>query len=1210
MKIFGFNLNFVDFISINLPSLSDYTYKFLVDTQADISVLKYNSDLKSIKIDKFNTVSIKGVTDGVTSSLGSIITTININNFESPQEFHIVDKQFPIPVHGILGRDFLKSHQCNIDYDSMTISIPNGYNYISIPILEGPENGLITVPARSEVIRKLFFDINEPHVVLNDEISTNIHVASTIINKNSSYIRILNTSDTTQTFPKNSIKLQPLNDFNIITSQNSNSTELRSNEIRKILEKTHSENINRDLFTLCTEFHDIFHLENDKLTCNNFYKQELNITANESTYIKNYRLPFMQKKEIESQVQQLIKNDLIEPTVSNFNSPLILVPKKSNDGTKKYRLCIDYRSVNRILIPDKHPLPRLEDILDNLGNAKFFSVIDLQSGFHQIPLEEKSRHVTAFSTDMGAFQWKVLPFGLNIAPNSFSRMMSIAFTGLSPSTCFLYMDDIIVVGRSEKHHLTNLRKVFESCRTANLKLNPSKCQFFKHEVTYLGHKCTQNGIIPDNAKLEAIKNYPKPHDANSTKRFVAFANFYRRFIRDFANLTQPLNALSRKNSKFIWTENCDKSFESLKLKLSNPPVLAYPDFTREFIVTVDASKLACGAVLSQLHNDSEHPIYYASKNFTKGEQNKATIEQELIAIHWAVKKFRPYLYGTKFTIRSDHKPLVFLFSLKDPSSRLTRIRLDLEEYNFQIIHIKGKENTVADALSRITIDDIKLLSSDYKPILTITTRSMTKKSSSNSASTNTNIKIDEPRVFEAINNNDYIGIPVLNCNFNDRKDPPVIKFYCHQIDVQKRSLDFEICIVKGKFSAGKFLSVLQSAANNVDFKRIAIYDNNLIFKWFTLNNLKDLGSEILNNLQIIVLKEPTEVTDIKMRSALIKFHHDDPIHGGHVGQKRLYNKLKHAYKWKNMKRDISIFIKNCHKCQVNKSALKTKEKMIITMTPQKSFQKIVIDTIGPLPKSHYGNQYIVTIMCDLSKYLISCAVPSKEAKIIAEALFHNLYLVYGPFMELLSDCGTEYLNKILAELLQLLNIQQTHSTAYHHQTVGTVERNHRVFNEYLRSFVQDVNDWECYLRYFTFCYNTTPHTSFDMRYSPFEIVFGKSCDLPHQLTSAKIDPVYNIDSYANEIKYKMQFTNKRVKELLEKAKHNQKYFYDKTAKPLQLHVNDKVLLIDHTRHKLNSIFKGPYIVLELSDNNNVKILDINSNKIITTHKDNLRKYVN
>lgn len=273
------------------------------------------------------------------------------------------------------------------------------------------------------------------------------------------------------------------------------------------------------------------------LTVNNFYTQKLNLTDHNSVYVKNYRLPYAQRSEIDSQVDGMLKAGVIERSKSCYNSSVVLVPKKSVNGDKRWRLCVDFRQVNKRLKPDKFPLPRIDDNLDNLGRAKFFTVLDLFSGFHQVPLDSSSRDVTSFTTEKGNFRFKVLPFGLSVAPNSFSRMMSLAFSGFGPSQAFLYLDDIIVVGASEAHHLRNLRDVFETCRATNLKLNLEKCDFMKRKVTYLGHKCSDEGILPDSSKFQLVRDYPRPQDKDGVKRFVAFCNYYRKFIPLFADMS-------------------------------------------------------------------------------------------------------------------------------------------------------------------------------------------------------------------------------------------------------------------------------------------------------------------------------------------------------------------------------------------------------------------------------------------------------------------------------------------------------------------------------------------------------------------------------------------------------------------------------------------------------------------------------------------------
>lgn len=392
---------------------------------------------------------------------------------------------------------------------------------------------------------------------------------------------------------------QKLSNYNIYYFDSINNSRNRQGKLNEIITNNSPKYIHKDLTNLCTKYSEIFAMESDTLTQNNFYSQKLRLTDNIPVYTKNYRTPITQKDEINKHVQELIDNELIEPSVSPYNSPVLLVPKKSNDNNKKWRMVIDYRQLNRKLIADKYPLPRIDEILDGLGNAKYFSILDLYSGFHQIKLEGSSREYTAFTTDQGTFQWKVLPFGLNIAPNSFCRMMALAFSGVTPQRAFMYMDDIIVIGSSERNHLQNLGKMFDICERYNLKLNPNKCSFFRAEVNFLGHKCTPDGVFPDNAKIQAIQNFPKPHDKDSVKRFAALTNYYRKFIQNYSLIVQPLNKLTRKRVPFEWSRECEGAFQELKSKLTKQPILKYPDFAKPFCVTVDASKSACGAVLSQ-----------------------------------------------------------------------------------------------------------------------------------------------------------------------------------------------------------------------------------------------------------------------------------------------------------------------------------------------------------------------------------------------------------------------------------------------------------------------------------------------------------------------------------------------------------------------------------------------------------------------------------
>lgn len=1206
-----FDLDFNDFINIPCNAASG-NCTFLVDTQADISIFKENSIYNNINVNSLRTINIKGITSDTISTIGTALIELNIGDRIIGHEFHIVPDTFNINTDGIIGKDFLLMYQCSINYSDMTFSINTSDCHTILKISEGPDDESLIVPARSEVIRKFAINASEDCLIDNQEVAPGVFLARTIVNPKEAFIRVLNLNEEPQRINKNIHGFEPLSLFDCYIANEIPKTNSREERLEEKIGNAIPEQHRHKLMPILKMYSDIFALPEDRMTVNNFYQQKLRISDTNPIYIKNYRTPHSQKSEIKSQVDRLIKNDLIEPSVSNFNSPIILVPKKSTNGTPKWRMCIDYRGVNRKLIADKFPLPRIDEVLDGLGRAKYFSVIDLYNGFHQVPLEESSRDITAFSTEQGSFRWKVLPFGLNVSPNSFSRMMQIAFSGLCASRLFLYMDDIIVPGKSEKEHIENLEETFKICRLRNLKINPDKCQFFRTEVLYLGHICTANGIRPDPSKFKTIKDYPRPHDSDAVRRFVAMANYYRKFIPEFSITSIPLNSLTRKNTPFEWNSDCENAFVKLKNQLASPTTLAFPDFTQEFTLTVDASLLGCGAVLSQ----EGRPIAFASKSFSRADRNKSTIEQELIAVHWSIGHFRPYLYGKHFIVLSDHKPLVHLYSLKETTPKLTRLRLDLAEYNFSIEHIPGKTNVVADALSRIHIEDIKAIGDkkrDYEleQSIKITTRSMTNKKINQNTSTNEqNLErtIREPNIMHATTNMNMKGIPILHTNVVENALGLTLTSSVHHKFMSQRYIfAFDTPIIQDIQFPQLFLSQLGKLAGERNIKQIKMFTNEDIFRICAINTLKTLGNQILQDLQLILLEPIEKINEISERKRLIALYHDDPIFGGHPGTKRLLAKLKRHYTWKGMFNDVKQHVTSCRECQLSKPNAKIIEPMVITETPQKPFDIVIVDTIGPMARSANGNTYAITMMCDLTKYLVTAPIPNKEAKTVAKAIFEKVVLIYGPMKTLLSDQGSEFVNSVMRELCDMLKIKQKTSTAYHHQTVGSVERNHRVFNEYFRTYIKSLAEWEEYLAYFNFCYNTSYHSSLDHKYTPFELVFARELNIPNIILNNGVDPLYNIDDYAKEAKYRLQVTNAMAKELLEKSKCRAKRAYDTKINPLELKINDRVKLINENRHKHDHMYKGPFIVIGI-ESPNVTIIDPTTNKTKITHKNNVRKY--
>ena len=362
------------------------------------------------------------------------------------------------------------------------------------------------------------------------------------------------------------------------------------------------------------------------------------------------RMPFTVRQEVAKQLKSMQQNRVVQPSHSPWSSPVVMVRKK--DGS--HRFCVDYRGLNAVTKADTFPLPRINDLLDQLGRARYFSTLNLASGFWQIRMEPLAQEKTAFVTPHGLFEFRVMPFGLTNAPAVFQRLMQQVLAGLNPEDGNEFVtaciDDILVFSPTLREHLEHLQKVIDRLREASLKLNPKKCKFVREEVVYLGHVITAGGLKPNPRLTDTVQKFPEPQNLQDVRRFLGMSSYYRRFIPNFAKVAQPLHQLTAKNVPFNWTAECEAAFLSLKTRLVTPPVLAYPSFTKDFTLETDASIQGLGAVLSQVQEDGKlHPVAYASRALNPSEKNYGVTELETLAVVWAVTHFHSYLYGNKVT---------------------------------------------------------------------------------------------------------------------------------------------------------------------------------------------------------------------------------------------------------------------------------------------------------------------------------------------------------------------------------------------------------------------------------------------------------------------------------------------------------------------------------------------------------------------------------
>jgi hypothetical protein len=394
----------------------------------------------------------------------------------------------------------------------------------------------------------------------------------------------------------------------------------------------------------------------------------------------------------------MLENDIIERCYSDWSSPCILVPKP--DGS--YRFCTDFRKVNQVTKTDTYPIPRIDDCIDKIGQAKFVSKFDLLKGYWGVPLTERAREMSAFCTPQGLFRYKVMPFGMKNAPATFQRMVNQITSDIPGCEC--YIDDLIVYSQTWDEHVQQIQLLFQKLSDANLTVNLGKCEFCAATVTYLGHIVGQGEVKPIQAKVEAIAKIPTPASRKELMRCLGMAGYYRKFCPNFSNVTEPLTNLLKKGQQFIWSDKCQEAFQKVKTLLMSSPILIAPDFEKPFKIQVDASDLGCGAVLLQSDFQGiDRPVGYFSKKFDKHQKNYSTIEKEALALILALKHFEVYIASPSQPIQiyTDHNPLVFINRVKNTNARILRWSLLLQELPIKIQHIKGKENVLADCLSRL-----------------------------------------------------------------------------------------------------------------------------------------------------------------------------------------------------------------------------------------------------------------------------------------------------------------------------------------------------------------------------------------------------------------------------------------------------------------------------------------------------------------------------
>ncbi|OBS16093.1 hypothetical protein FPOA_27763 [Fusarium poae] len=740
-----------------------------------------------------------------------------------------------------------------------------------------------------------------------------------------------------------------------------------------------------------------------------------------------------------------LRKGFIRPSSSPVASPVLFV-KKPGGGL---RFCVDYRALNNITVKDRYPLPLIKESLNNLSGMKYFSRIDIVSAFNNLRIKEGQEYLTAFRTRFGLYESLVMPFGLTGAPGTFQRYINNALREYLDIFCTAYLDDILIYSRTREEHVEQLKMVLEKLRAAGLFANPAKCEFMVKETKFLGLIVGRDGIRMDPAKIETVKNWQTPTCLTDVQAFTGFANFYRRFIRDFSKLTAPLNHLTKKDVPFVWDKTCEKAFRDLKGAFTSAPILRPFDWTKDVILETDASDYVSAGVLSQYDDNGRlHPVAFFSKKHTSTECNYEIYDKELMAIIRCFEEWRPELEGAPSPIKviTDHKNLEYFTTTKLLNRRQARWSEFLSRFNFQITYRPGKQGVKPDALTRRSED----LPKEGDERLAHQSQVVLKKENWQLPP----LRVRRARIRHPLQRNQPALTP---------EEPSLSIELPEEID---RLLD------EGYQTDEDLQSILQ--ALRTDAPR---------HPKITLAECKIVQERLLYRDRIYIPSHDP------LKTALLKACHEHPI-AGHPGRARTYDLLSRDYYWSGMLAYIEQWVKNCHTCRRANPAREAKQGVLKPLPiPERAWQHVSMDFITHLPPSE-GNDAILIIACRLTKmrHIIACK-GTCDAEDAAHYYLKEVWKLHGLPQTIVSDRGPQFVAEFWQKLTKQLSISSLLSTAYHPETDGQTERLNAVLEQYLRAYVSYLqDDWNRWLPLAEFAANSLKSETTGV--SPFFANYG------------------------------------------------------------------------------------------------------------------------
>ena len=907
-------------------------------------------------------------------------------------------------------------------------------------------------------------------------------------------------------------------------------------------------------------------------------------------------------KEMEAltkQVKELKEKKVIRPSNSPWCARALLVPKK--DGST--RMTIDYTALNKHTIKDRFPLPNINTIFQHLGGAKYFSTFDLASGYYQFKMRECDIEKTAFATPEGLYEFVHMPMGLSNAPATFQRAMTNIFANMVYHGVMVFIDDILVYSKTWKEHMEKLEEVLRRMKENNLQAKVAKCHFAQPQTQYLGYVITANAKRPDPAKVKAIQQMRAPKDKAEVRSVLGLAGFYRDFIKDFGALTQPLNDLLSKDAVFTWGEQQETAFNMLKQAISEKSLLEFPRPEWPYEVHTDASTVAVGAVLLQRDPQGKpHIIEYMSKVLAKPQRKLSIPVLECMAIVLALRKFRDFVYGTHFTIFSDHYGLQFLKSKQTPSPQMQRWWWETSEYDCDVVYRKGEIN-IADPLSRLVSRE-ELERAQMTEIDALDLRVC-----NGELADEFEVEKIIGKRFDANNKVEYLvkwkGYGLREATWEPRKNmhcPKLVRAYEAQWRREQQAAEAKLQtklmatldrtkVAQAQRDDDWCKRVRRCMANKSGNKGDQKNDDDDVFVKKEAQLCKERDG-LLYRVQ--KGKELLVIPKVQRGCILDELH--SSLFGGHLGVERTLTRITQNYWWPGVKQDVKEYIRTCPACNARNHGQRH-EAPPLAPEPRISrpFERIGIDFMEE-PQSARGNHAVLVVIDHATKWVEAKACSDETAETAARFVFENIICRHGAPKEIWSDRGKCFTGEVMAHLSKLCGIEQRFTSGYHPQTNGLTERMNRTINEMLAKAVADnQRNWDELLPALVWSYNTSKHSA--TGYSPFELNHGHAPVLP-------LDAKLQDDSVPLRASEWVRTLGEQVKMLQNANLANQKKAaaaqaaqYNKDKKrAAQIKVGDLVhwrrpRIGPELNRKLVSIWRGPFTVTEKLGDVNYRLMD-------------------